>query len=117
MRYGVHVNPKSKPREQLLRDVVGIGKRACPYDCSWRMIGDAQEKLAAALIGDGHAIGAKLLRVVLILGFFELKPLRLFGRGPPQINLLQRSWHCDPYTSVAPHASQDRRYEEDREAF
>ena len=118
MYYCLHVNPKSKPYEQLFSDVVGIGKRACPNDCSWRLIGDAQHKLAAAFIGDGHTIGTQFLGVVLILGFFKFKPLRLFWRRPPQINLLPRgSWHCDPYTYVAQHASQGRRREETSEAF
>jgi hypothetical protein len=48
MHYRVHINTKAKPRKQLLCDVVGIRKRARPYDCSWRSIGYTQDKLATA---------------------------------------------------------------------
>jgi hypothetical protein len=79
--------------EQTLCRYHGVEKCPCADNGPRWRIGNAKQKVPAALVCYGDAVPVELVRVVLRLGFLELEALMLRRGLAPEIDLLRRRRH------------------------
>ena len=93
MRDFRYVDPESNGFKQFLSLRHRVRKGLSANDLTRRLVCNTEQQVAPAFVRQRHAVLAKLMKVELVLRFFEFESLVLGWHRAPSINLFSRDFH------------------------